>query len=952
MSNGGPRKTFLIPAGALVAFAVGGAALTAMHLKTFEATLRANVERELGSVADLKLAQLADWRSLLMEDAASLAELPHTRSAVLHLASGPAARGDTAQLLRSLETRIRRQHLTAWLVVGADGEPLLMREGRPPFPFPERVLREAAHGLRPTIDTLAAQPGTFVVAVPVRRDDGGPGAAVLLAGRLSEALPVSVRAWPSASHSAEAFLGIVDGERIAIEPLGQGSGEAPRASLPLGAPAPLARAARGDEGVGTGTSEEGRAVLAARRRVPDLPFSLVVQVEEAEVLAPLAERTRMLGLGVAALLALTVVGLWAWWRRQAEAIARREREVEDRRVRQRLELAWAHSNDIVIVCDLEGRVVDANDRAVAAYGWARDELQGARVTQLAPAADTGAVEARLRTVADQGSCRFEAVHRRRDGTTFPVEGSSRAFEAEGRRLIYATFRDLSDRKALEGAARMQGSLLARLNDAVVAVDRERRITAWTGAAERVYGFSGAEALGRRFADLVRAPAVDARWDELAGEAERAGAAHADGHHLRKDGSGIEVQVTFAPLRDDGGRVVGSLLVARDVTRERRLQAQLVFADRLASIGTLAAGVAHEINNPLSYLLANFEFLEDRFAAGERSDPDALQAVREARDGARRIAEIVRGLRTFSRHERDPRPPAALDLRQPLRAAARIAESLVRPRARLVLALEPSPPVAATEHELAQVALNLLVNAVQALPDGRPEAHEVRVASGPRAGGGAFFEVRDTGAGVRPEHLSRIFDPFFTTKPVGEGSGLGLAICHGIVEGLGGSIEVESVPGRGSTFRVVLPAAQAVPFALERPSPPPSRRRGRVLVVDDEALVCRAVARTLAREHEVVEETDPVRALALLEAGERVDLVLCDLMMPGLTGMELHESLARRRPDLASGMIFLTGGAFTDSARSFLERVPNRRVEKPFDADVLRRAVSEAMGAGAAGAARA
>ncbi|HEX7488971.1 MAG TPA: ATP-binding protein, partial [Anaeromyxobacteraceae bacterium] len=400
----------------------------------------------------------------------------------------------------------------------------------------------------------------------------------------------------------------------------------------------------------------------------------------------------------------------------------------------------------------------------------------------------------------------------------------------------------------------------------------------------------------------------------------------------------------AVAHDAAGCALRVIATWADVSRERRLQAQLVFSDRLASIGTLAAGVAHEINNPLSYLLANFEFLEERLherRAGAQ-DGEVLAAVREARDGARRIAEIVRGLRTFSRRDGDDAAPAALDVRGPVRAAARIAENQLRSRARLLLDLRDVPPVRGSEHELAQVALNLLVNAAQATPEGRPDEHAIRVTTRLAGDGRVALEVSDTGSGISPENLPRIFDPFFTTKAVGEGSGLGLAVCHGIVEALGGTIEVESTLGRGTCFRVLLPAQEAEPAPTPPAESAPASKRGRVLVLDDEPLVCRAVARTLAGDHEVVALTDPSEALTRLAGGERFDVVVCDLMMPGLTGMECHEALRTSRPELARNMIFLTGGAFTAKARAFLDRVPNVRVDKPFDADELREVVARGV----------
>jgi CheY-like chemotaxis protein len=193
------------------------------------------------------------------------------------------------------------------------------------------------------------------------------------------------------------------------------------------------------------------------------------------------------------------------------------------------------------------------------------------------------------------------------------------------------------------------------------------------------------------------------------------------------------------------------------------------------------------------------------------------------------------------------------------------------------------------------------------------------------------DVRDTGAGIPPENLARIFDPFFTTKPAGVGTGLGLAICHSIVAALGGEIAVESAVGLGTTFRITLP--QAGPDNLELPAPArvaaPVGRRGRILIIDDEEMIVSALQEAL-REHQVMVETEAKAALKRLLGGERFDLVLCDLMMPEMSGMELFTRINDEVPEQAERFIFMTGGAFTPRSRGFLASVPNLRLEKPFD----------------------
>jgi CheY-like chemotaxis protein len=271
----------------------------------------------------------------------------------------------------------------------------------------------------------------------------------------------------------------------------------------------------------------------------------------------------------------------------------------------------------------------------------------------------------------------------------------------------------------------------------------------------------------------------------------------------------------------------------------------------------------------------------------------------------------------------------------MEASINMAWNEIRHRARLVKDYGEVPLVDASDSRLGQVFLNLLVNAAQAIPAGQADRHEIRVTTRTASDGRAVIEVRDTGTGVSPEILDRLFDPFFSTKPGGVGTGLGLTICQGLVTSLGGRIVVESRVGQGSTFRVVLPASTLPSVPSVHPPPPaPAARRARVLVIDDEPLIAAVIRRALS-PHEVVAVQDGRAALARLRSGERFDVILCDLMMPVFSGMDLYAELERVAPEQCARVVFVTGGAFSAHAQAFLERVSNVRVDKPFDSTALR-----------------
>jgi len=387
----------------------------------------------------------------------------------------------------------------------------------------------------------------------------------------------------------------------------------------------------------------------------------------------------------------------------------------------------------------------------------------------------------------------------------------------------------------------------------------------------------------------------------------------------------------------------SLIEARRAETRRRaaeleraeLERRLTLTDRLSSLGTLAAGMAHEINNPLAFVGANLELVAEALRAPELpplAAAGALEAVEDARVGADRIRRIVQGLQAFAAPDRRAR--VTLTLPSVVEKAAALVMNEIRHRARFVREDAGAPAVHADEGGLTQLLVNLLLNAAQAIAPGCEAANEIRVVTRTE-GGRAVLEVRDTGEGIPPAHLERIFDPFFSTRGPGVGTGLGLSICHAIATAHGGDLSVESSPGTGTVVRLRLPPAEAPRVTPEPMGAAEAPSRSRVLVIDDEPLVLATTARVLQSEFETEALGDAREALARIGAGVRYGAILCDLMMPNMTGMAFYQALCQVAPELAARCAFLTGGAFTDDARRFLETVPGRTVEKPFDVSALR-----------------
>ena len=419
-------------------------------------------------------------------------------------------------------------------------------------------------------------------------------------------------------------------------------------------------------------------------------------------------------------------------------------------------------------------------------------------------------------------------------------------------------------------------------------------------------------------------------------------------YLHKDGSyrwfewrsvsRVDLGLVYAAARDITEQKLADERLREARELQGRLQRQLIFADRMASVGTLAAGVAHEINNPLAYVLANVSILAEELQNHRGIDPSQrdewLGIVRDALTGAERIQKIVRGLKTFSRAEEERR--TVIDVTKVIDLSIDMTFNEIRHRARLVKDYGKIPRVEADDARLGQVFINLLVNAAQAIAEGDSAANEIRVVTATDERGRAVIEVRDTGCGIDPAAIGRVFDPFFTTKPVGLGTGLGLSICHNIVSALGGEITASSEKGRGTAFRVVLPAATTAPPDAERPASAPdvALACASILVVDDEPAVGN-VFRRILRDHEVTFFTSARDALAVLDTGKKFDVVFSDLMMPEMSGIEFYDELARRFPAAIERLVFVSGGAFTPSASAFFDRVDTERLPKPFVAQDVR-----------------
>ncbi|MBX2800019.1 MAG: response regulator [Myxococcales bacterium] len=376
---------------------------------------------------------------------------------------------------------------------------------------------------------------------------------------------------------------------------------------------------------------------------------------------------------------------------------------------------------------------------------------------------------------------------------------------------------------------------------------------------------------------------------------------------------------------------------RDEMAQRlEMQTRLVQTERMASMGELAAGMAHEVNNPLTYLIGNLHMVQEilpELPAAKREEIAPM--LEDALDGADRVRLIVRDLKTFTRPNDEI---TRVDVASAFERASKLVSAELKHRAHLVTEFSGVAQIYANEARIVQVAINLLTNASQAIEEGHRDGNEVRVRV-QNQGDMVIVEVSDTGRGMDPTVQRRAFEPLFTTKQPGIGTGLGLSICRSILSSVGGTIQLHSTPGLGTTVCLRIPAAPAPGHTPQAPPlVPVPHRTLKILAVDDEEQILSWLGRELA-EHDVTTETDGARAVSLFCTG-RFDVMLCDLMMPNLTGQGIHIALQERAPDLAGRIVFMTGGTFTPTGEAFARSDGLKVLQKPMEAQALRRALAE------------
>ena len=597
------------------------------------------------------------------------------------------------------------------------------------------------------------------------------------------------------------------------------------------------------------------------------------------------------------------------------------------------------ATDAIYTVDRDGTFTSVNEATIRLSGWSRTDLLGRSSRMLFDEDELNLVTEEFRHSLAGQAVRFECNLRRADGerrlisvTNTPIR---LGLEVIG---VLGVARDVTEARdraaALERSEARYTRLVESASDAIFTMDDAGCFTAVNRSLERGVGRSRAELIGAPFAGVIDArdsgPALQLLRDTFHGQRCRGSM-----RYLAADGEVRHGSLITSPVFEDG-RIIGALGIMRDVTDDQRLAEQLLQQEKLAAVGQLVSGVAHELNNPLAGVMAYAELL---LASTSDQEPDTRHAVETIHHEAMRAAKIVSNLLTFARQRPAERKDADLNAIVTDTIALR-GYALRAAQIELDIVLEPTlPRTWADPFQLQQVVLNLLANAEQALAEWLGPRRIVVCTR--HEGGRIIVAVSDTGPGVADEQRDRIFNPFFTTKAVGQGTGLGLSISDGIVRQHGGQIRVESQPGTGATFLVEIPiVASPVPATTAPPAlPVPATGGRRLLVVDDEPAMRAAMGNFLSSlGHGVTVAAGGREARALLAANE-YDVVLLDLRMPDLGGDMLYRELLASDPLHAGRVVFVTGDTQSTHAQHFLAEAGRPSVSKPFQLDDLAAALA-------------
>jgi len=634
---------------------------------------------------------------------------------------------------------------------------------------------------------------------------------------------------------------------------------------------------------------------------------------------------------------------------------RKEAEEALRESEERYRTILEEMGDGYFEVTLAGKYTFVNDSMCLIMGYSKEEMLGMDYRVLTPQDDAGRVHKVYNEMYRTGRPleRFSAELIRKGGGRRFCEVSAsllrnRAGEVIGFRGVH---RDITERKEAEEALgrweEKHRTILEDMEDSYFEVDLAGNLTFANDSTCRSLGYPREETVGMNYRDFTSEEDVGVVYQAF-NQVYRTGQPARDISWtvVRKDGTRGIVEASVFPLRDDEGEIIGFRGIGRDVTERRAVQQQLLMSSKLASIGELASGVAHELNNPLTGIMGYAQLL----TAKQNVPQDVKVDLDRIYGESQRAAKIVQNLLSFARRRKPEK--SYFDVNELVQRVLELRDYELRTSniGVYVDVAADLPWTMADYHQIQQVLLNIIINSEQGVGEVKRRG-KIRITTGMKEGC-IRISVADNGPGIPAEQVGNVFDPFFTTKEVGSGTGLGLSVCHGIITAHGGNIYLESQKGRGTTFTVELPLVRETEAVIEeiRPAPkvtPPRRDEGaaRILIVDDEPAICDILVRALSEHGYQTDSASSARTALRKIARNGYELCIIDLKMPVMSGKELYETMKRRFPEPAEKVVFITGDTIEPATERFLVSTGRPHLPKPFGSDEIIKVVEKALGGG-------
>ena len=604
----------------------------------------------------------------------------------------------------------------------------------------------------------------------------------------------------------------------------------------------------------------------------------------------------------------------------------------------------------------DGLCIDCNRAAVTLLGVEREEdLMGCGMDLCSPdcqpegALSSDRMREMIGIALDQGTNRFEWVFRRAVGEEFTAEVVLTALNRNGRRILHAAVRDITIRKQAEDALRMQAQIIDQIHDAVISTDPQGHVKAWNRGAERLYGYTKEEALGKHVSLLYPGEQYDVFRKEIMPKAQMAGGYEGEMRMVRKSGDEIFVHLSISLLTDGSGAVTGVIGSLIDITEHRKLEEQLRHAHKMQAIGQLAGGIAHDFNNVLTAILGYASLLQMRL----KDNPTMKGYVDQIFAASDKAASLTQSLLLFGRKQIVSLSP--VDVNKIIRKGEKLLSRLISEDVDLRTELfDRDLTVLADAVQVEQILMNLATKARDAMPQGgiltigtdvvQLDNKFVQGHGYGKAGSYALITVSDTGMGMKRETVERIFEPFYTTKEAGRGTGLGLSIVYGIVKQHNGYVTVDSTPRKGTSFKIYIPLTkQAVNRTEAEQVLPLLERGGETILIAEDSPEVRKLASEILRQfgYTVIEAENGEDAIdKFRKAKENIRLILLDVVMPKVNGKEVYEEVSRIDPDVK---VLFTSGYTADiiSTKGIKARGANF-IEKPMRAQALLGKVREIL----------